>query len=107
MYTFPELLKKIREEGNLTQEEMAKALDVSTVLVSMVETGQKEASKAFVIKLAEKMDVRPSSIMPFVLDDELNKPQKISGVEKSLIEVGEKLQTYLIKTKAKRLKKYA
>jgi transcriptional regulator with XRE-family HTH domain len=107
MYTFPELLKKIREEGDLTQEEMAKALDVSTVLVSMVETGQKEASKAFVIKLAEKMDVRPSSIMPFVLDESLAKPQKISGVEKALIDVGEKLQTYLIKTKAKKLKKYA
>jgi len=107
MYAFPELLKKIREEGDLTQEEMGKALDVSTVLISMLETGQKEASKAFVLKLADKLDVQPGSIMPFVFVDKDGKQENVSGIEKSLVDLGEKLQSYLITNRAKRLKQYA
>jgi transcriptional regulator with XRE-family HTH domain len=104
MYNFQDLLKQIRKEGNLTQEELARALDVSTILISMIETGQKEVSKNFVEKLAERLDVRPSSIAPFVFvdDDVANLP----ALEKKLISLGEQLQTYLIKTKSKRLKKY-
>lgn len=107
MYTFPELLKKIREEGDLTQEEMGKALKVSTVLISMLETGQKEASKAFVLKLADKLDVRPGSIMPFVFVEKNEKQEGVSGVEKSLVDLGEKFQSHLISNRAKRLKQYA
>ena len=106
MYTFPELLKNIRSGGDLTQEEMAKALDVSTVLISMIETGQKEASKAFVIKLADKLDVQPSSIMPFVLVDKDGSQERLSSIEKSLVGLGEKLQSYLIESRSKRLRQY-
>lgn len=104
MYNFQNLLKQIRKEGDLTQEELARALDVSTVLISMIETGQKEVSKNFVGKLAEKLDVHPSSIAPFVFTGDAD--TNLSGVEKKLISVGEQLQAYLIKTKSKRLKKY-
>ena len=106
MYTFPQLLKEIRKESELTQEDLAKALDVSTVLVSMVETGQKDVSKNFIIKLSEKLDVHPSSITPFLFlnDDFQNK--KISGLEKKFIERGERLQTFLIKKSSQKLKKY-
>src|SRR5438552_4151115 len=105
MYTFPELLKKIREESDLTQESLAKALEVSTILISMIETGQKDASKGFVVKLAKKLEVSPSSILPFVLLDHEGKIEKPKGLEKNLIDLGEKFQTYLIKTKAKKLRK--
>jgi transcriptional regulator with XRE-family HTH domain len=106
MYTFPELLKKIREEGNLTQEDLAVALSVSTVLIAMIESKQKDVSKGFIIKLADKLDVHPSSITPFLFSDDSYKIKDVSGIEKSLIRVGEKLQNYLIKNKAKKLKQY-
>lgn len=107
MYTFPELLKKIREESNLTQSELAIVLGVSTVLISMIETGQKNVSKAFVTKLANKLGVRPTSIMPFIFVDEDVSEESLAGPEKALILLGEKLQTYLIKKRAKNLKQYA
>jgi transcriptional regulator with XRE-family HTH domain len=103
MYTFPDLLKQIRNEGGLTQEQLAKVLDVSTVLISMLETGQKDVSKNFIEKLADKLDVHPSSIAPFVFTEE---SQKLSGVEKKLVAVGEQMQNLLIKTKSKKLKQY-
>jgi len=105
MYRFKDLFKRIREEAGLTQEQMGRALNVSTVLVSMVETGQKEASKKLVAKLAESLGVRASSILPFVAtkDDE----EMVTGVEKMLVEAAEKLQVHLIAVKSKRLRVYA
>jgi transcriptional regulator with XRE-family HTH domain len=107
MYTFPSLIKKIREEAGLTQVKFAKALEVSVVLISMVETGQKEVSKSLVVKLAERLNVHPSSITPFLFVEEGQSQESISRLEKSLIEWGEKMQNYLIKDRAKRLKTYA
>lgn len=106
MYEFSVLLKKIREGANLTQEELAGVLEVSTVLISMIETGQKEASKNFVARLADKLGVRPSSILPFVLagTDSDHQP---SVIERNLISAGEKLQDYLIEVKSKKLGQYA
>lgn len=106
MYTFPQLLKEIRKESDLTQEEFAKALDVSTVLISMIETGQKEVSKSFIVKLAEKLEVHPSSITPFLFLSENYKDKNVSGIEKKFVEIGEELQLYLIKNKSKKLRKY-
>jgi transcriptional regulator with XRE-family HTH domain len=107
MLTFPELIKKIREEAGLTQSEFAKALDVSSVLIAMVETGQKEVSKKLVLRLSEKMNVHPSSITPFLFIDKNNPINKVSGIEKKLVELGEQIQIRLIKDKAKLLKRYA
>jgi len=107
MYNFSELLKRIRGEAGLTQEELAGILDVSTILISMIETGHKEASKGFVLKLSEKLGVRPGSILPFLFVDKDSDIGNISNVEKSLLLLGQKLQSHLIHVKAKRLKKYA
>lgn len=107
MYSFPELIKKIREEAGLTQPEFAKALGVSTVLIAMVETGKKEVSKKLVTRLAERMNVHPSSITPFLFIEKGVPIKETSGVEKLLIEWGEKIQTILVKDRAKLLRKYA
>jgi transcriptional regulator with XRE-family HTH domain len=106
MLTFPELLKKIREEADLTQEDLAGSLNVSTILISMIESGSREASKPFIANLAKKLDVRTGSILPFLSVTEDMNVKNLSTVEKSLIKLGEKMQTQLIKNKAKRLKKY-
>ncbi len=105
MYTFPILLKKIREESNLTQGQLATALGISEVLVTMIETGQKDVSRNFVVRLAESLKVSPNSITPFIFD--INDTKNLSSIERQLIKFGEKLQADLIKNKAKNLKKYA
>ena len=107
MYTFPVLIKKIRDEAGLTQPEFAKELGVSAVLIAMVETGQKEVSKNLLLKLAERLDVHPSSITPFLFADQNSPLPAVSGVEKMFLNWGEKMQTFLIKDRASRLKKKA
>lgn len=107
MYTFPELIKKIRDEADLTQADFADAIGVSAVLIAMVETGQKEVSKNLLLKLAEKMNVHPASITPFLFINEENPVGSNSKMERTFIDWGEKMQTLLIKDRAKILKKYA
>jgi len=107
MYTFPELIKRIRNEAGLTQAEFAKAVEVSPVLIAMVETGQKEVSKKLVVKIAERLEVHPSSITPFLYDGEHKTNDSLSSVEKQFLALGTKLQEFLIKKKSKNLKKYA
>ncbi len=106
MYTFPDLLKKIRDEADLTQAEFAKALGVSAVLIAMIETGQKEVSKKFITKLAKQMDVHPASITPFLFIDKNFSLKKITKIERIFLDWGEKMQEYLIQKKSKKLKKY-
>ena len=106
MYTFPELIKKIRNESGLTQEQFAKVLSVSPILVSMIEVGQKEVSKNFIKKLADMLEVHPSSITPFLfIDSEFNK-NDVSNIERGLIDFGEKIQEHLINQKAQKLRRY-
>jgi len=104
MYSFPELIKKIRSEAGLTQAEFARTIDVSPVLIAMVESGQKEVSKKLILKLADGLKVHPSSITPFLYGDDANDNKKLSGIEKQFIDWGTKLQNHLIKNRAKLLK---
>lgn len=103
MLTFANLLKTIRKEANLTQPELAKVLDVSPILISMVETGGKEPSKKLVQKLSTALDVHPIAIMPFIAIGEDDDFENRSPMEKKLIGFGEDLQEKLIKKKAKKL----
>ena len=85
MYSFPELIKKIRGASGLTQKEFAEAIQVSTVLVSMIEAGQKDVSKNFIIKLSDKLGVNPSSITPFLYIYKDIDNKGISKIEKTFI----------------------
>ena len=105
MYTFQGLIKKIRSESGLTQAEFARALNVSAVLIAMIESGQKEVSKNFVLKLAELLRVHPVSITPFLFIS--NDKNHATGLEKDFLSWGQKMQTLLIQKRAKELKKYA
>jgi transcriptional regulator with XRE-family HTH domain len=107
MYTFPELIKRIRNEAGLTQAEFAKAVEVSPVLIAMVETGQKEVSKKLVMKIADRLEVHPASITPFLYDGAHTTTDDLSSVEKQFLNLGTKLQEFLIKKKSRNLKKYA
>lgn len=104
MYSFPELIKKIREEAGLTQTDFAKKLKVSPILISMVETGQKPVSKKLIEKIAKKLEIHPMSITPFLLMNEEFSGAKIGKIEQKIIEQVEKMQELLIKKKSKLLK---
>lgn len=106
MYTFSELIKQIRKEAGLTQATFAKRIGVSKVLVTMIETNQKEVSKKFLQKLARSLDVHPASITPLSYQDyEYFQNNKISPIEERIISLGEKMQKHLIKNRSKHLKK--
>ena len=107
MYSFPELIRKIRAEAGLTQAEFAVALGVSPVLIAMVESGQKEVSKKLLRKIADTLQVHPASITPFLYGDEQRDTQNVSGIEKQFLAWGAKLQDHLINDRSKLLKKYA
>jgi len=104
---FSDLIKQIRKESGLTQSQLATVLGVSTVLIAMIETGQKPASKNMVVRLAKALNVHPLSLAPSLFFDIDGRKNKLSGVEKSLIDLGMKLQEKLIKEKSGILKTYA
>jgi transcriptional regulator with XRE-family HTH domain len=107
MYSFPQLIKNIRNEAGLTQAEFAKAADVSPVLIAMVESGQKDVSKRLLLKIATLLDVHPASISPFLYGSEPTDEKDLSVVERQFLAWGTKLQDHLIKNKSRNLKKYA
>lgn len=106
-YTFPYFLKQIRKTAGLTQADLAKALDVSAVLVAMIETGQKPASKKLIVNLARLLEIHPGALFPFFFDNDAYSNTKMSNVEKLLLKTGFDLQNQLIREKSKNLKSYA
>ena len=60
---FPERLKKLRKENNMTQTELAKALGVSGGTVAMWETDKRKPSFEMLEKLSEIFDKQLSYIM--------------------------------------------
>jgi len=104
MITFPLLLKEIRKEAYLTQAEFAKILGVSPILIAMIESGQKEVSKNFILRLADCLRVHPSSITPFLFFEKTFDEHEVTGVEKYVYDFGSKMQKILIKDRAKKLK---
>lgn len=109
MYKFPELIKEIRTEAGLTQAEFAASVGVSPVLIAMVESGQKEVSKNLLLKIADKLQVHPASITPFLYGFDLKGrlEEDLTSIEKQFLKWGIKLQTQLIKSKSKKLVKNA
>lgn len=105
MNTIAIFLKQLRNESSLTQPELAEIMGVSTVLISMIESGQKNASMKFLTRLAEILEVHPRAIAPLAFSlpgDNIDH----SMLEQKIINLGLALQKELIKKKAKKLKGY-
>jgi len=103
IFTFPMLLKKIRKESGITQQELADSLGLSKVLIGKLESGMKEPSKKFINLLAAKLEVHPATLMPFLAIEENINFNNLSFIERSLINSGIKLQKLLITKKSKLL----
>lgn len=106
MYSFPELIRKVRTEAGLTQTEFAQEIKVSPVLIAMVEGGQKPVSKNLLIKIADRLNVHPASITPFLYGYEA-KDKDLSVLEKQFLAWGTRLQEHLINDRSKLLRKDA
>lgn len=101
--TFPELLKAIRKETWLNQEKFAEKLWVSTMLIAMIETWQREPSKKIITILSKKMWVSSFSLMPFLSIEDVEDFESLSFLEKKLYELWWWLQKELIEKKSKLL----
>lgn len=63
----------LRKQKNLTQKELAEALGTSPVYYSQIETGAKDLSKKFAVKLADYYNISVDSLLtPVTNDDVLN-----------------------------------
>ncbi|WP_294557026.1 helix-turn-helix transcriptional regulator [uncultured Mailhella sp.] len=60
---FGPVLRRIRLEKHLTQEELSERLGVAAPYVSMLESGHKYPNLEMFFRIAEALDVRPACIM--------------------------------------------
>lgn len=67
--TQAEFLKKIRSYFDDTQKEFAQRIGVSTILISMIESGQKSISKKLIVKIANELNVDPAYLSPSLMDE--------------------------------------
>jgi transcriptional regulator with XRE-family HTH domain len=99
MQQFSAIVKMVRSETGLSQDTFAKKLGVSTIYISKIETGQKEASKQFLSRLADFVEVHPATLAPFLYTNQDVKKENLGAVEKLLIQLGDELQKKLIQKK--------
>lgn len=58
-------LKKIREEKNLSQEDVAKAAGIATGYYSRVERGKHSPSSSVLERICKVLKIKSSDILPF------------------------------------------
>jgi transcriptional regulator with XRE-family HTH domain len=103
MSKFSDIVKTVRSQAGLSQSDFATKLGVSSIYISKIETGQKEASRKFVQKLAYFVGIHPATLAPFLFYNPDVKESELTSIERQLISLGEQLQQKLIK---KRLDKH-
>lgn len=58
-------LREIRERRNLSQEEVAKAVGISTTYYASMERGTKNPTESLLEKLCQVLKIKVSDILPF------------------------------------------
>lgn len=105
MKKFSAFLKELRSSAEINQTELAETMWVSPLLITLLETDKKEPSKKFINTLAEKLEVRPTSLLPFISDIDID-ANTLTGIEKKMISIIDELQITLIRKKAHKLKQH-
>ena len=57
------ILKKIREEKNLSQNQLAKKCNISQNYISELESNKHEATESIIIKLCKALAVDPNTLL--------------------------------------------
>ncbi len=81
-------------------------MQVSPLLITLLETDKKEPSKKFINTLAEKLEIKSASLLPLISDEDID-TNLLNWLEKKLLSVVDELQIMLIQKKAYKLKNYA
>jgi len=82
-----ERIKKLRKENEITQEELAKNIDVSTSMVGMYETNARKPSYEVLIKIAKYFGVSTDYLLNTEekLDAAINSLNKINHMSKNAL----------------------
>ncbi|MDR2971578.1 MAG: helix-turn-helix domain-containing protein [Bacteroidales bacterium] len=77
-YEGGKLIKRLRKQKNITQEELAYSI-VDRATLSKIENGVSESSRETIMALLEKLGLHPESSIDFYLNDEQSKAVKIQN----------------------------
>ena len=63
--TFGRKLKEVRDQRNLTQEDVAKDAGITTSYYARIERGEENPTFAVIQNICKTLNIKSSSIMPF------------------------------------------
>ena len=72
------MLQNARESYNITQQEMADAIDISKNHISAIERGQNKASISMLLGYCKKLGVTPNDVLGFADKDILPELKKLT-----------------------------
>jgi len=99
MESLGETIRKLREEKELPLRTVAAYLDIDQAILSKIERGQRNASRAHVVKLAEFFKIKESDLLVSWLSDKLLYEVADEDVALKALQVAEEKVKY---NKAKR-----
>lgn len=66
---FGKVLRRLRMEAGLTQEELGFEAELRRTYVSILELGQQQPSLTTIIKIAQALNLTPGSLLDMVTDE--------------------------------------
>ena len=72
---FGKVLRRLREEAGLTQEQLGFEAELRRTYVSILELGQQQPSLTTILKIAVALKCSPGKLLDLV-SDEINLPKK-------------------------------
>lgn len=72
---FGKVVRRLRIEAGLTQEQLGFEAELRRTYVSILELGQQQPSLTTIIKVAQALSLTPGNLMDMVMD-EMKRPKK-------------------------------
>ena len=73
---FGKVLRRLREEAGLTQEQLGFEADLRRTYVSILELGQQQPSLTTILKVAQALNCSPGSLLDMVTEEISQKKKK-------------------------------
>lgn len=73
---FGKVLRRLREEAGLTQEQLGFEADLRRTYVSILELGQQQPSLTTILKIAQALNFSPGSLLDKVAEEISQKKKK-------------------------------
>ena len=70
------MLRRLREEAGLTQEQLGFEADLRRTYVSILELGQQQPSLTTILKVAQALNCSPGSLLDMVTEEISQKKKK-------------------------------